>query len=271
MKARIVDPSAVRIAGNLSGAPLASPLRRFLAYAADWAIIVPISFGFLLLVLTAYLGRTDPDALAGLKILASVSDDSTAVRRKALVGTLPLIVRKEAAVLPRHVTEAVERGDVNAAAAGLDSSSILFVYNLGHAQHTLNAGPKETVRIRIEKLLPSLMQPFVLFTAGALLFVLPWTFGRGATFGNLIFGIRVVRLDGHRLGLLEGFERFLGYLHIPATAGLALLGLWRDPLRRMPHDRVANTIVIRTAGQGKKALSAPRGPGSIRRRRASRS
>jgi hypothetical protein len=29
--------------------------------------------------------------------------------------------------------------------------------------------------------------------AGALWFVLPWTFGRGAAFGNLIFGIRTAQ------------------------------------------------------------------------------
>jgi uncharacterized RDD family membrane protein YckC len=255
MKARTVDPSAVRVARNLSGAPLASPMRRLLAYAADWAVITPISFGILLLLLTASLGRTDPEALAGLKTLAFTSNDSLAVRREALGKILPLLVRKEAAELPRRVTEAVERGDIVTAVAELDKNSILLAYNIGHEPYTVNKGPEEKVKVQLQKLLPSYMQPLALFAAGALFFALPWTFGRGATIGNLIFRIRVVRLDGHRLGLLESFERFLGYLHIPATAGLALLGLWNDPLRRMPHDRVANTVVIRKAGRVKNDVS----------------
>jgi uncharacterized RDD family membrane protein YckC len=106
------------------------------------------------------------------------------------------------------------------------------------------------------------MQPLAIFAAGALFFALPWTFGRGATIGNLLFRIRVVRLDGHRLGLLESFERFLGYLHIPATAGLALLGIWNDPLRRMPHDRVANTVVIRMASRVEDAVSGTAASGA---------
>jgi uncharacterized RDD family membrane protein YckC len=267
MKARTIDPSAVRVDEGLAGAALASPMRRFLAYAADWAVIVPISFGFFLLLLTASLRRTDPEALAGLKILAFVSDDSVAARREALVKALPLLVRKEAVVLPHHALEAVERGEVGTAAAELDGNSLLLAYNFGHSQHAPKPGPKDAIRIQLENLLPSAMQPLALFAAGALLFVLPWTFGRGATFGNLIFGIRVKRLDGHRLDLLEGFERFLGYLHIPATAGLALIGLWRDPLRRMPHDRIANTVVIRTL-RGKTAVSAPAGQRSTRRGRS---
>jgi hypothetical protein len=184
---------------------------------------------------------------------------------------LPLLVRKEVSALPRRAVEAVERGEVTAAVTELDGYSALLSCKIGHTQHTVNPEHKDVIRIQLEKLLPSSMQPLVLFTAGALLFVLPWTFGRGATFGNLIFGIRVVRLDGHRLNLLEGFERFLGYLHIPATAGLALLGLWRDPLRRMPHDRVANTVVIRPASRGENAVTGSARPGAIRRGKAPRS
>jgi uncharacterized RDD family membrane protein YckC len=272
MKARTVDPSAVRVAGSLAGAPLAFPMRRLLAYATDWVIIVLVSSGFFLLQLIASLHRTDPGALEGLKTLAFVSDDSLAVRRQALVKTLPLLVRKEAAKLPRHVLEAVERGEIEAAAAELDGNSVLMAYNFGHPQHAATPGPKDDIRIQLENLIPTGMKPLSMFAAGALFFALPWTYGRGATVGNLIFGIRVVRLDGHRLSLLESFERFLGYLHIPATGGLALIGLWRDPLRRMPHDRVANTVVIRSAGRGKKTASRRAASGaSVAKGKASRS
>lgn len=268
MKARTVDPSAVRVAKSLAGAPLASPMRRFLAYTADWVVIVPFSFAVFLLLLTASMRRTDPAALAGLKTLALVSDDSVAVRREALVKALPLLVRKEAVTLPRHALEAVERGEIEAAAAELDGNPVLLAYNFGHSQHAAKPGPKDAIRIQLENLLPTGIQPLAIFAAGALFFALPWTFGRGATIGNLIFRIRVVRLDGHRLGLLESFERFLGYLHIPATAGLALLGLWNDPLRRMPHDRVANTVVIRLADRLKNAVPGPAASGAARRAKA---
>ena len=149
MKARTVDPSTIRVAKAVAGAVLASPMRRFLAYAADWALIVPISFGLLLLLITASIGHSDPEALAGLKTLALVSNDSVAVQREALVKVLPLLVRKEAAELPHPVQEAVERGEVETAAAKLDGNSVLLVYNLGHAQHVVNPGERR-IRIQIE-------------------------------------------------------------------------------------------------------------------------
>ena len=65
-----------------------------------------------------------------------------------------------------------------------------------------------------------------------------------------MLGIRVVRLDGHRLSLMESFERFAGYLHIPGSLGIGLLDLWHDPNRRLPHDRAAHTAVVRAPRRG---------------------
>jgi len=55
----------------------------------------------------------------------------------------------------------------------------------------------------------------------------------------------VVRLDAGRLGLLESFERFVGYAQVPASLFTALLDFWRDPNRRLPHDRLSGTLVVR--------------------------
>ncbi len=40
-------------------------------------------------------------------------------------------------------------------------------------------------------------------------------------------------------------ERFGGYFASFGTFGLGLLDLWREPNRRLTHDRVSNTIVVR--------------------------
>ena len=63
--------------------------------------------------------------------------------------------------------------------------------------------------------------------------------------GKWITKIQVVRLDGHHLTWLESFERFVAYLHIPATLFIGLVDLWHDPNRRMGHDRAAHTAVLR--------------------------
>jgi len=63
--------------------------------------------------------------------------------------------------------------------------------------------------------------------------------------GKRIFGIRVVRLDGRPLGWWEGFERFGSYRVSIGTFGLGLLDSWREPNRRLAHDRISNTVVVR--------------------------
>jgi uncharacterized RDD family membrane protein YckC len=90
------------------------------------------------------------------------------------------------------------------------------------------------------------------FGVGALYFTLLTRGRRGATLGKHLLGIRVVRLDGGRLSLRESFERFSGYFHIPSSLGLALLDLWHDPNRRLPHDRVVHTAVVRVSRRDKR-------------------
>ena len=75
---------------------------------------------------------------------------------------------------------------------------------------------------------------FTIFTAGR----------RQATPGKLLLGLRVLKLDGRPLTTWEGFERFGGYFISVGTFGLGLVDLWRDPNRRLAHDRVSNTVVV---------------------------
>ena len=44
---------------------------------------------------------------------------------------------------------------------------------------------------------------------------------------------------------MESFDRFGGYTQVPGTLFFGLTDLWRDPNRRLAHDRGANTVVLR--------------------------
>ena len=101
------------------------------------------------------------------------------------------------------------------------------------------------IRVQIGELIPRSMHFLALYGLAAIYFGLLSSGRRGATVGKRILGIRVVRLDGHRLSIWESLERFVGYSHIPATLGLPILDLWRDRNRQMPHDRSAHTAVLR--------------------------
>ena len=100
------------------------------------------------------------------------------------------------------------------------------------------------VRVPIEKLIPVGARAMALLGVPARYFTLLTSF-LGATIGKRLAGVRVRRLDGERLSLVESFERFTGYLHIPALLGWPVLDLWRDPNRQLPHDRTVHTVVVR--------------------------
>ncbi len=106
------------------------------------------------------------------------------------------------------------------------------------------------IRIGLTWLLPLTL----LSTAMGLAFeVYGWSFGKAA------LGMRAVRGDGHRPGLIHGAARAIGER---VSGGVLLLGyLWAawDPKRQAWHDKFADTYVVRVPVGGivRPAGSAP--------------
>ena len=69
----------------------------------------------------------------------------------------------------------------------------------------------------------------------------------GYTPGKRLFGIRVVRLDGRRVGLWTAFERFGGYAAGLVTGLIGFAQILWDPNRQGVEDKVAGTAVVRMA------------------------
>ena len=67
---------------------------------------------------------------------------------------------------------------------------------------------------------------------------------RGRTVGKLIFGSRVVRLDGAPLTAMDAFVRYGGYAAGLATGLLGFARLLWDPNRQAIQDRIAGTVVV---------------------------
>jgi uncharacterized RDD family membrane protein YckC len=224
---------------------LASPVRRLVALALDWAILFLPTIAVAAAVAFISLRATDPAAVKALWSLQRVDakSDPEAVRA-AWRDLAPLLVRLEAPGLPPKAADAVERGDLDAAAEALEDKHLLVALAIG--EHEKLKHQEGTVVFRVERAIPRMVRWLSLFGVAALYFTL-LTARWGRTLGKRIAGVRVVHLGGERISLLESFERFAGYLEIAGTLGLALLSLWRDPNRRMPHDRVAHTVVIREA------------------------
>lgn len=81
--------------------------------------------------------------------------------------------------------------------------------------------------------------PFIYFT-------LITYFTRGLTIGKRILGIRIVSLHKQRLGIWQCLERSLGYIVSTLELGIGFIQVFWNPNRMTLHDKIADTIVIRT-------------------------
>lgn len=257
MAQRHLSEAPLRVSGALVEAPLASPLRRFLALALDFLLMVPPSFAVSTGAALLALRLQDPAAFAALPAVFAHEPDRPAPD-EALAAIAPVLVHQDAEGLPPEVAVAVHHGDGARAAAVMRDLDFLFNLRIGGKEQA--PPPPGIVRVEVAEFVPHSIRAVVSYGVTALYFGLLTASRRGQTLGKRLLGIRVVRLDGGRLSLLASLERFVGYLHIPGTLGISLFDLWHDPNRRMPHDRVAHTVVIRV----RPALREGRAPAPAR-------
>jgi uncharacterized RDD family membrane protein YckC len=281
MSLRLVSDEPLRVAPEVLGQPLAAPWRRFVAFGLDYiALILPTAVVALAASLLAIWAR-DPRAFAALKtVMLEEETLAPAQRVQAMREVVSFLEKHKAIGLTEELKEALRSGDETHVNEVLGRTHLGMTCSISHREAVEPPGlPKETATpppgetgfngklftirvgepaagspeppedpradVYLEMLVPGPLRALCLYGLGALYFALLGGGRRGATFGKRMLGIRVVRLDGHRLNFIEGLERFVGYLHIPGSLFLNLLDLWRDPNRRLPHDRVVHTAVVR--------------------------
>ncbi len=240
---RNVTDSGLKVASDLLGAELASPLRRLAAFAIDASLLVIPSLVIAVLVAWATLAVRQPVALHALTGLISGRLSTPDEQRAAMRDLIPLMVEYDMPGTPPEVAVAWAEGDPDRAVEALGRRDIAVVLNVEKSRILTTDSPQ--IRIELGRLMPPLLRLASLYGLAALYF--SWFTSRrgGATLGKRWLGIRVVRIDQGSLGLLMSFERFVGYAQVPASLFTAVLDLWRDPNRRLPHDRLAGTLVVR--------------------------
>jgi uncharacterized RDD family membrane protein YckC len=72
-----------------------------------------------------------------------------------------------------------------------------------------------------------------------------WT-ANGATPGKMLMGLQITRRDGGEISAGTAIARYLGYFLSSITLGIGYLMIAFSREKRGLHDRVADTIVIRT-------------------------
>jgi uncharacterized RDD family membrane protein YckC len=76
-----------------------------------------------------------------------------------------------------------------------------------------------------------------------LYFLFFWT-TTGQTPGKAAMGVRIVRLDGHRMHLWTAILRLIGFCISLASGGLGFVLVLADNRRQALHDKIARTCVI---------------------------
>jgi hypothetical protein len=236
----------LHVAREYIGRPVATPMRRAVAIAIDWAVLMVPVLAVALGAAALSLHFQDPGALQALRNLLTGGAKNSEAMHAAWRDLTPLLVRIEAPGVPCAAKEAAEHGELDAAADIL--STYEFLFDLGLGEREEKAPAPNTVDFPVERLIPKPLRGIAGFGVVAVYFTLCHASRRGQTLGKRLTGIRVVQLGGERLSLFESFERCAAYLEIPASLGLSLLSLWRDPNRRLPHDRIVHTAVLREVG-----------------------
>jgi uncharacterized RDD family membrane protein YckC len=207
----------------------------------DWILLsIPtLAVACIVAVISLLIG--DQAGFHGIRTLLMEDLDEERTR-SALADIAPLLVRNDAAGIPAPVRVAVEDSDFAKAGELLVPYELDFSLVVGGDPPPLKANQ---IRIDILELIPNTIRGIAVFGTAALYFTFLTTGLCPGTLGKRLFGIRVVRLDNRPLGLWESFERFGGYLASVGTFGFGLFDHWREPNRRLVHDRISNTVVIR--------------------------
>lgn len=243
MPERLFDPQAFAVDPALAGRALPSPRRRLAAFALDYLLLLLPTVVTALCFAGLALRWTDPAGYAAVKGAAFAMPQEAAAQHALLRDLAPVLERIDAQGLPAAVKAEVEAGNLDSAADLLAAVDLLVALDLGGGE------PRQlqpnVVRLDVARLIPNAIRTAALFFVPAIYFAVA-TSRWGTTIGKRLLGLRVVRLDGRPLSLFEGIERFGAYFGILGTLGLGFFDLWRDPNRRLGHDRAVDTVVIRS-------------------------
>lgn len=241
MKKRLLRPATFEVSSHLFARPLASPFRRLCAFLFDCILLIIPTFSVTIIIAAVSLFLSDPVGFRGFRTLVFGEQDKETTR-SALSDVAPLLVRIDAPGLPTSVKVAVEESDFQKAGELLVPYEFELSLAIGGDPPPLQ---DDYIRVEIKSLIPNMIRGIAILGVAFFYFTFFTAGRRRGTLGKRLFGIRVVRLDNRQLSHWESFERFGGYLASVGTFGLGFLDLWRDPNRRLAHDRISNTVVIR--------------------------
>ncbi|MFT5574084.1 MAG: hypothetical protein ACI9FR_003020 [Cryomorphaceae bacterium] len=217
----VVTPFAFSVAEELLGQPLASPRRRAVAILLDLLVIAVLT-----LISSLYLSIAVFLIAARTYYSIRHEEGSTGVRISLAVAMLIALLTIGWQLL---WTQGVNVGDTEitvgatAAEAALSTDSSFTDW------------------------LKEYLDDFGLsFGWAALYFTVLTAWWNGQTLGKKIMAIKVVRIDGKKIDIWESFGRYGGYSAGVATGLMGFFQVYWDANRQAIHDKISETLVIRT-------------------------
>lgn len=101
----------------------------------------------------------------------------------------------------------------------------------------------------------SWLRSFLSFIIGAGYYIFFWVSQNGQTLGNKLLAIRVMREDGQPVNIGTAVTRYIGYLISAIPLGLGFLWVAWDSKKQGWHDKIANTVVVKTGGKSHTGIA----------------
>ena len=243
---RTVTDAPMFVDPGLLGRPLASPLRRGVAFVGDLIVIVLLA----LLTVAAVNHIRHPSLLK--KCIEYLGTEPGAEKEAAVrdlnAELYGIINKRKPDLLPPDMRAALEARDDSALAAIVSSRRMNIVMTLDSKESKYNAeNGMLLLGSDVVTGFGSIAIGFPVFLA--YFTILTWAM-KGKTPGKALAGIAATRLDGRRLSLWDSFGRAGGYAASAGTGFLGFLEAFWHPNRQTIHDRIAGTVVLRKTRHG---------------------
>jgi len=253
----IITADAFRVDEALLGLALASPRKRAIAMAIDLLLIQQLS----------HIGN----AALGLATVALLYLLSRSKGKKA-IGTVRSTLFKTLAIITLLYVIAVEylNYQENHQFTLLNHPSTESLTRTNNADATLDDSleKKQTVTLSTEEIIDNLQQENRVLKANddsdvmdilealankfgygfgwaGLYFTLVVYLLNGQTLGKWLMRIKIIQLDGKKIGIWSAFRRYGGYAASVVTGLSGFFQIYWDPNRQGLHDKVSSTVVIK--------------------------
>lgn len=237
---KYITPYAFQVADDLLGKRLASPSKRLSAIVLDM-VLVGLLTTLNSLLLTGLIALV---SLFGFNNLRKHPDKGLAAGMLLATSIVCILIIVAALSLQSGFESDKEANgaSVDAVVTTEDSEESA---DYEDSENDEEASPPSDESTSVVQWVQGMISDLgISFGWAALYFSVFLAWFNGQTLGKLLFGIRVIRIDGRSMSLWDSFGRYGGYGAGFATGLLGFLQIYWDSNRQAIQDKISETMVI---------------------------